>query len=148
MESVLDDDLLQSYSDAELTRHVLGSHPLWDSSRLSLLSANLIAKHYEPTEVEDVVQAMEFAQRLGIRAPSIKRVIRDQQNAYCIMDRIEGNTLERVWLNLSWFFTIKLAAASHHQTSSISNIVHCWVTGIWSVRVILARRSFRDPPKI
>jgi hypothetical protein len=66
------------------------------TSRLSLLSANLVAKQYELTEVEDAVQAIGFARQLGIPTPSIKRVIPDQQNAYCIMDRIEGITLEHV----------------------------------------------------
>jgi hypothetical protein len=87
-------------------RHIFESRPLWDSCRVLSLSANLLAKHYHPTEVEDAVQAMEFAQRLGIRVLSTKRVIRDKINAYCIMGRIEGTTLEHVWSNL---FTIKLA---------------------------------------
>ena len=51
---------------------------------------------YELNEVEDAVQALALAQQLGIPTPHVKRVIADQQNAYCIMDRIEGITLEHM----------------------------------------------------
>ena len=39
----------------------------------------------------------------------IKRMIEFNDKAYCIMERIEGTTLEKAWTQLSWLAMIKLA---------------------------------------
>lgn len=109
MASVSCDELLQDHSDTKLFQYLAESRQLVPSSRLSLLSTNLVAKQYEPNEVEDAVHAIACAQQLGIPTPRIRRVITDQQNAYCIMDRIEGTTLEHMWPRLGWFLTVKVA---------------------------------------
>jgi len=101
------DDLLQSYSDTELVRRIIGSPSLVRGIRL--LSSNFLAKHYNPDEVEDTIHATDIACLLGIRASTIKRITRNGPDAYCVMDRIPGRTLEDVWASLSWFNTIKLA---------------------------------------
>jgi hypothetical protein len=112
MDSDICDD--SKYSDAELIQHIVQSPVVTPGSRVSLVSPNLLAKHYEPSEVEDAVKAMEIARQLGIRAPCTKRVVRNEQNAYCIIDRVEGTTLEDAWLNFGWFVTIKLALQLRH----------------------------------
>lgn len=106
------DDLLQSYSDAELVCRIIGSPSLPSPSlapRIRLLSSNFLAKYYNPDEVEDMIHATDIACRLGIRTPTTKRIIRNGPDAYCVMDRIPGRTLEELWPSLSWFNTIKLA---------------------------------------
>ena len=108
-DSGFQDDLLQGYSDTELVRYIIDSPSLASTSRVSLLSSNFIAKHYNPDEVEDMIHATDIACKLGIRAPTTKRIIKNGPNAYCIMDRIPGKTLEDVWTHLSWFTTIKLS---------------------------------------
>jgi serine/threonine protein kinase len=103
------EELLQSYSDADLADHIQASPRLAPSSSIFLLSTNLLAKYYQPNLVEDTVRVVELARQLGVRVPDIKRVIELNGNAYCIMERIEGTTLEEAWAQLSWRTTIKLA---------------------------------------
>ena len=109
MGSNFQEELLQSYSDADLAGHIQASPRLAPSSSIFLLSANLLAKHYQPDMVEDTVRVVELARQLGVRVPHIKRVIEFNGDAYCIMERIEGATLEEAWAQLSWRTTIKLA---------------------------------------
>ena len=103
------DNLLQSYSETELIKHILASPPLAPISRVHLLSKNLLAKYYEPPLVDDALKAMDTAHRLGIRVPCVKRTIQSGDSVWCIMERIPGDTLEIVWSQLSWFTTIKLS---------------------------------------
>lgn len=100
--------MLHTYSDDELTRHIQESPRLDHHSSIFLLSANLVAKNYQPNLVEDMTRAMEVAQQLGVRVPCIKRTIMFHGDTFCIMERIEGTTLEEAWTKLSWFTTIKL----------------------------------------
>lgn len=104
-----EDDLLQSYSDDELKCYIHDSPRLAPISSVFILSANLLAKHYEPHRVEDVLRAMDVARGLGVRVPCVKRTVKYEADAYCIMERIKGTTLEEAWAALSWFSTIKLA---------------------------------------
>ncbi|MCJ1259908.1 hypothetical protein MMC24_007747 [Lignoscripta atroalba] len=104
-----EDDLLQSYSDDELAHLILDSPRLTPISRVFLLSANLLVKNYQPHLVEDTARAMDVAHELGIRVPCFKRTVKYKANAYCIMERIKGTTLEEAWAGLSWFSTIRLA---------------------------------------
>jgi len=52
---------------------------------------------------------MEVAHALGIRVPFPRRTIKSDSSAYCIIDLIEGATLEKAWSKLGWFTTIRLA---------------------------------------
>lgn len=107
MASAFREDLLESYTDSELA-HYIACLPSCESSRVFNLSSNLIAKQYQPSEVEDAVKATEVAGQLGIRGPSIQKVIKNEENAYAIMDRIEGVTLDVIWKTLGWIMTIRL----------------------------------------
>ncbi|KAF1961360.1 hypothetical protein CC80DRAFT_522810 [Byssothecium circinans] len=109
MYSKFHDDLLQDYSEAELAHYIIASPRIEPTSSVFLLSATLLAKHYQPPLVEDMVKATEVARQLGTRTPCIKRIIMNEANAYCIMERIRGNTLEEMWTKLGWFTTVKLA---------------------------------------
>ncbi|KAL5363950.1 hypothetical protein BJX96DRAFT_127421 [Aspergillus floccosus] len=77
-------------------------------SQVSHLSSNLIPKYYNPSEVEDALKATEVANQLAIRGPFIRKLIKNQHNAYIIMDRIEGTRSDVAWKDLSWFTTVKL----------------------------------------
>ncbi|KAH8702751.1 kinase-like domain-containing protein [Phaeosphaeriaceae sp. PMI808] len=103
------EDLLQDYSEAELVHHIRASPRISPSSRVRLLSATLLAKHYKPALIKDTVKATVVAHQLGIRVPSIKRIITFGKHVYCIMERIQGSTLEETWKKLGWFMSIKLA---------------------------------------
>ncbi|KAE8342281.1 hypothetical protein BDV24DRAFT_150512 [Aspergillus arachidicola] len=89
------EELLEGYTDLELAHHIVSSPPCASTSRVVNLSSNLIAKYYEPSEVEDALKATE--------------VIKNQATAYTIMDRVGGSMLDVVWKELSWFMTVKLS---------------------------------------
>jgi len=108
MNGAFEDHLLQSYSESELASHILASPRAAPISSIRLLSSNLIAKHYTPDILEDTIKVIEVARQSGIRAPCIKRIIRHNNDAYCIMERIQGTTLEDAWPKLSWFTVIRL----------------------------------------
>ena len=144
MGSNFQEEQLQSYSDADLAGHICESPRLSPSSNIFLLSANLLAKHYEPKLVEDTVRAVELACQLGVRVPRIERMIQCNGKAYCIMERIEGITLEKTWAQLSWLTTIKLAVQLHRfirllrsvtssTAGSVATGVKVWV-GFVSIR--------------
>lgn len=108
MSPSFEDDLLQSYSDDELKHFILDSPRLTPISNVFLLSANLLAKHYEPHLVDDTIKAVDEACKLGVRVPCVKRIVNCESNSYCVMERIKGATLEEAWAGLSWFSTIQL----------------------------------------
>ncbi|KAF2647233.1 kinase-like protein [Lophiostoma macrostomum CBS 122681] len=108
------DDLLQDYSEAELLHHLRASPRHASCPRIYLLSATLLAKVYAPDSTKDVIKTTEVARQLGIRAPCIKRTIVYEGAAFCVMERIQGATLEEMWTKLSWFMTIKLAFQLRH----------------------------------
>jgi serine/threonine protein kinase len=110
------DDLLQSYSDTELVRRIIGSRPLASAPGISLLSSNFLAKYYKADEVEDMINVTDIA------APTAKRIIRNGRHAYCVMDRIPGGTLEDLWTHLSWFDTIKLGFQLRRFVQQIRSI--------------------------
>ncbi|BCS19895.1 uncharacterized protein APUU_20327S [Aspergillus puulaauensis] len=108
MASAFREDLLESYTDSELAHYIVSSPSCESSSRVFNLSPNLIAKQYESSEVQDAFKATEVARQLGIRGPSIQKVIKNQENAYAIMGRIQGATLDAIWKKLGWATTIRL----------------------------------------
>lgn len=103
------DDSLLSCSDAEVYRRILASPPLEERSRLSLLSNNLLAKHYKSDSIDDEVRTNELACNLGIPVPSVKRTLIDGPDACIIMERVAGETLEAQWPNLSWWTSMRIA---------------------------------------
>ncbi|PYH98722.1 hypothetical protein BO71DRAFT_395095 [Aspergillus ellipticus CBS 707.79] len=110
MASQFRDDLLESYSDAELIDHIRSSLASAPHSRAFNLSSKFIAKCFELSEIEDATKAAKVASQLGIRAPSVRRIALNPQevSAFAITDRIEGATLDVIWTKLSWFTTIRL----------------------------------------
>jgi len=92
------DDLLQSYSETELVRRVIGSSSL--APGISLLSSNFLAKHYKPDEVEDMIDATDRLPT-GHSRSNTKRIIRNGPDAYCVIDRIPGRRLEGLWTHIS-----------------------------------------------
>ena len=104
------DELLLSYSEADLTELILQSPRLPDNGSICLLSNSYVAKFSYANEIEDTMQAVRVARQLGIRTPTVKRVVKFNANdAYCVMDRIHGATLEEVWPKLSWLTKARLA---------------------------------------
>lgn len=104
-----DVELLQGYCDADLVQRIQKSPRLPHHSRISILSANLIAKIYPFEILQDTIEAMEAARQLGVRVPAIKRIVTSNRKTYLIMERIDGVTLEEAWPKLGWFTTIKFA---------------------------------------
>jgi hypothetical protein len=107
MSSEFDEKSLFSYSHDELSNSIDKSPVL--AANVYVLSPKLVAKKVVSEVLEDAVKAMEVAHALGIPVPFTRRTIRNDSGAYCIMDLIEGGTLEEAWSRLSWFTNIRLA---------------------------------------
>ena len=100
---------LISYSDDDLLEHISKSSTLSAvAPRVRVISPSLVAKEVPEDEAEDELAALELAQRLNIRAPTVRRVVKGDP-VYIIMDRISGSTLADRWPTLSWISTILLA---------------------------------------
>ncbi|KAJ6177813.1 hypothetical protein N7519_008274 [Penicillium mononematosum] len=102
------EELLEGYTDLELAHHIVSSPSCAPTSRVFNLSSNLIAKQYEPSEIEDALKAIEIASQLGICGPSVRKTIKNKENAYTTIDRAEGTTLDVAWKELAWFTTVVL----------------------------------------
>jgi hypothetical protein len=116
------EEQLEGYTDLELAHHIFCSSQCASSSRVFHLSSNLIAKHYEPSELEDALKATEVASQLGIRGPCVRRTIENGRNTYMIMDRIEGTTLDGAWRDLGWFMTVKLGLQLRRFVKTLRSI--------------------------
>ncbi|KAL9104550.1 MAG: hypothetical protein Q9163_000524 [Psora crenata] len=109
MQSCFQDELLLSYSDADLAQFIRQAPRLPGHNGICLLSKSYLAKCCDIDEVEDTIQAVPVARRLGIRTPSIERAITVDNYVFCVMERIEGSTLEELWRKLSWLTSARLA---------------------------------------
>ncbi|EEH10297.1 ankyrin repeat protein [Histoplasma capsulatum G186AR] len=102
-----DEKCLSQYDSATLVSHIVESCKL--SLNVSLLSQNLVAKHYSRGKEVDVLEAMVRAGQLGIRVPCIRRTVERDNDFYIIMERIHGQTLEEAWKHIGWLIALRLA---------------------------------------
>jgi len=116
------DYLLLNYSDSELTRHILASPTLTERTRLRLLSDNLISKYHNPECIDDDIKATEIAHHLGIPVPSIKRKVTVGSNAFCIMQRVAGKTLEERWPSLSLWSSMMITMKLHRYVQQLRSL--------------------------
>ena len=100
MLSIFRDDLLLSYEDADLVHYIRESPRLSPYSAISFLSAKYLSKACRPDPIDDTLKAMEVARCLGVRVPHVKRVVEFDGTAYCIIERVDGVTLEEAWTKL------------------------------------------------
>ncbi|KAF5387507.1 hypothetical protein D9757_006532 [Collybiopsis confluens] len=72
----------------------------------------------------DEQKAMEAAPTLGIRVPTIHRVVIDEKNNFfvMIMDLIPGSNVYDSWFKLSWRSTISLALQMRQILHALSTI--------------------------
>lgn len=117
------EEQLEGYTDSELAEHIVSSPRCVSTWRVFHLSSNLIAKHYQPFELEDALKATEVGSQLGIRGPCVRRTIEDQYDTYVIMDRIEGTTLDVAWKDLGWFMTVKLALQLRRFVKTLRSVI-------------------------
>ncbi|KAI0316343.1 kinase-like protein [Amylostereum chailletii] len=108
------DALLDNYTDAELVKYVKQSPSLVTTRQEAVvtLSSNLVAKPvYFDVDYRDEVAALERARAIGIRVPTVRRVVPadDEEQHYLIMDRVHGSTLEQLWPRLGWWDTFCVA---------------------------------------
>ncbi|CAK7275380.1 hypothetical protein SEPCBS119000_006664 [Sporothrix epigloea] len=100
---------IRTCSDSDLL-HLLHTCPkLEQYAGISLLSERYLAKAYYEESVDNVLETVDLARRHGIQTPQMIRCVRDDDAAYIVMDRIPGHTLDKVWTNLGWLTTFRLA---------------------------------------
>jgi len=108
---------------------------------LDVLSPKLVAKYVVPEVLDDSMKAMEVAHALGIRVPLAHHTIKNGSDAYCIMDLIEGITLEEAWPKLSWFTTIRLSFQLRgfiRQPAQVGNVPVRRISSQRRIQVVLA----------
>ncbi len=109
MSSNSNDELIQTGADSDLAHLIRTCPRLGRQSGIILLSDRFLAKNYQSGSADDTIEAVKIARQLGICVPRIVRSVQCDDNVFVIMDRIQGNTLEKVWTNLGWFATFRLA---------------------------------------
>lgn len=107
-----DYDWVGSSSDADLAQHIskLRSLPEHDS-RVINISDNYISKAYIDTDLDGVQPAVDYAISIGVRAPTIRRVVQSVNNPTtmeCIQTRIHGHTLMESWPSVGLISTVRL----------------------------------------
>jgi hypothetical protein len=115
-----------------------------------LLSDRYQAKCYRDGEVEDTVQAVNVALRLGVRAPRIHHVVELDGDRFCVMDRIDGRTLEESWAQLGWFASARLALRLRrwvHRLWSVG-LADSELSGVGQMPVVLARGLLHACPPV
>ncbi|KAK0732348.1 hypothetical protein B0T21DRAFT_349370 [Apiosordaria backusii] len=108
---------VEALDDKELAERIRQARIAYHATCTTLLpnavpfSNSYFSKAYVKDHLDDVVCAITRARNLGIRTPSIKRVVPvlNSVRAECITQRIHGPTLEECWASLGWFSTIRLA---------------------------------------
>ena len=111
MASTFDDTFLLNYSEEELFDFSENAPKLSADMfcRVHCLSDKTMALPCSTKRLEDITKVMEVASRLGIRVPQVYRTVARHSDAYILMARIDGSTLEDAWASLSWLTTAKLA---------------------------------------
>lgn len=106
--------MLDHYEDSELVLLIEQSEYLV-TTRLEttrVLSHNLIAKFASGRYCHDEVSALRHAQKLGIKVPTVRRIVAFnfiEENYFIVMERVHGQTLEQLWAEIGWWTTIQLA---------------------------------------
>ncbi|KAG5293260.1 hypothetical protein I7I50_03613 [Histoplasma capsulatum G186AR] len=94
-----------------------------------------------------MLNALQLATPLGIKAPGIKRTIKIAENVYVVMERIHGQTLDEACVHLRWFTTLQLAfqATPVYPQNESPNINYCWIPLQRSMHISLDRRFLWAP---
>lgn len=122
MESLFKDEKLNTYSDEYLVWQIFDSPSVEGKRCIFRLSSHLIAKKHDHNVVEDAASAMELAHGLNIRVPRMKRIVVAKGDTFGIMDRIEGDTLQDAWPQLSCLETIKIALQLRQYIQSLRSV--------------------------
>ncbi|KAG6018013.1 hypothetical protein E4U54_007809 [Claviceps lovelessii] len=140
MESIFDDTQLLSYTDSDLLNQITSLPRLPKYYNIIPLSLKYLAKGYRKGDLEVAVSATQVASQLGIRVPHVRRIVRQDDAFYCIMDRISGTTLDIAWPELGWISSLRLAfqlrRVVHRLRSVMSVTSGSLTTGEWQLWII------------
>ncbi|KAH7320840.1 kinase-like domain-containing protein [Stachybotrys elegans] len=107
--AVFEEEKLFTYSDAELLRFIKSSPHQAPLRHIFLLSPLYIAKLYYNDAAQDAARATKLASELGVHVPCVRRIVRDGNLTYSVMDRIYGGPLHHLWSDLDWTRSMRLA---------------------------------------
>jgi hypothetical protein len=80
---------LSDYSDEDLLRYIKSAERLFPADphcRIKALSSNLVAKVVSGSEGPDELAAIDMADSIGVRVPTIRRMVAYQEQFYVVMD--------------------------------------------------------------
>jgi hypothetical protein len=119
---------LDKLSDKEImeiqmnTKHIITTK----TEPVNILGPTLVCKNANINQAEDEIAAINFAHSIGIKVPTIRRLIpaagADIILPVIIMDRIHGQTLEQLWSMLGWWNTVLLALQFRRYISAMHSV--------------------------
>lgn len=110
-----EEEMLHKYTDAELIQIIRQCPRLVTilEQPIRVLSPGLLAKRAPDLaiDIRDEVAALKVAASIGIRVPTVRRVVLNERDRthYIIMEHIPGLTLEQLWPSLNWYSTLRVA---------------------------------------
>ncbi|KAH7918202.1 hypothetical protein BV22DRAFT_1041927 [Leucogyrophana mollusca] len=109
-----DEAMLDHYTDSDLFSFIENA-PNFVTTRVEatkVLSQNLVAKIIHDTERDDEIAATEFARKLGILVPAVRRALihpATTRGSCLVLERVHGRTLEQLWAEIGWWRTLRVA---------------------------------------
>lgn len=103
-------DFVLTSSDSELAQYIKKlRHMPEKSTRVIEISERYVTKSYRDDEIDDMKQAVDRATSIGVRTPTIRRIVRRDDVLECVQDRVDGGNLMETWGSLGWISTVGLA---------------------------------------
>jgi hypothetical protein len=107
-------NVIKTFTGDELTEYITGLRKQLQDQDLNPylldVSAAYVSITYTTTErLHDTTLAIGLARRMGIRTPSIQRVVPRKDGYECIYKRVHGSNIMDVGAGISWFTAIRLA---------------------------------------
>lgn len=131
---------LDDYTDEELATYITHAPNILTvrEEAIRALSPCLVAKTIIWTcSPWDEVRALEQAAAVGIRVPTVRRVVSLPHDAHAIiMDRIHGHTLEQLWPSLTLWQTLCVSWQLRRAVAAMRSVKVQTTGGIHSGKVI------------
>lgn len=87
-------DLVLTSSDSELAQYIKKLRQMPEkSTRIIEISERYVTKSYRDDEIDDMKQAVDRATSIGVRTPTIRRIVRRDDVLECVQDRVDGRNL-------------------------------------------------------
>ncbi|KAI5306077.1 hypothetical protein KEM56_002303 [Ascosphaera pollenicola] len=102
-----------SYNIERALKYLEGCPRISESSNVRIASPDLVAKYIPPDRQDDrdnMVKMVDRCRILQINTPRIRKDFRDANGGcWLIMDRVKGQSLEEIWIDLTFLESMNIA---------------------------------------